>query len=129
MGNITPIYEPIDIELDREMVAEETNLDVLTEWLTDLRDTESELYTMIRSMQLADEGAGIPMSRKLGYIRIACNWVRRRIEELGGEVDDDVLGSKYRRMKHNLTCANQQLEKRNKQLKELRARVAELEAR
>lgn len=129
MGEICPLYDPIDIDLDRDMVADESNLDTLAKWLADLRDTESELHTMIKSVQMADDSAALGMARKLGYIRVSCTWVRKRIEELGGEPTDDAMGSKYRRLKHNLTCANQQLEKRNKQIKELRARIAELEAR
>ena len=117
-----------DEEIDRETVLAETDLAKLSDWSEHLRLIESELHTMISSIKLADECAPVAMARKLGYIRIARNWINDRIHSLGGEVPTGALGSKMKRLKHHLTCANQQLEKRNKQIKELRARVAELEA-
>jgi len=118
-------FQPIDLVLDREDIAAEEDLDVLGSWFEQLRRTESELHTMVASIKEANPEAALGMARKLGYTRIALNWIRTRIFDLGGDVPDNAMESKYRRIKHHLTLANQQLEKRNKQVKELRA---ELEA-
>ncbi|MCW1431361.1 hypothetical protein [Novosphingobium sp. JCM 18896] len=121
-------YEQIeDEEITRELVAEETDTALLAEWYADLRQVENELATMIGSLKLVDAQGTTGMARKLGYTRIACNWITKRLAELGEEVPDNAMSSKFRRMKQHLTDANRVLEKKNAQLKELRARVAELE--
>ncbi|NVD45723.1 hypothetical protein [Qipengyuania atrilutea] len=123
-------YERTEVEdeLDREMVAAETDIDILKTWFKALKDTSFDLHTQIASVKLVNPDAALGMARKLGYIHIAMSWVTRRIADLGEETPEDAMSKKYRTLKHHLTCANQQLEKKNKQLKELRAKLAELKA-
>lgn len=127
--SVEVFYDQLDVpEIDRERVEAETDIATLQEWHTALRTIESELATMIASMKLADASGITGMARKLGYIRIASNWTKRRLEHLGGDIPDDELSGKFKRMKMMLTQANQALEARNKKVKVLNARINELEA-
>ena len=127
--SIEVFYSQIDVpEIDREIVNAETDVATLQDWHTALRTVEGELATMIASLKLADAGGVVSMARKLGYIRIASNWTKRRLEQLGGDIPDDEMNGKFKRMKALNTQANQALEARNKKIKTLQARVNELEA-
>lgn len=127
--SIEVFYSQIDTpEIDREIVEAETDVSTLQEWHTALRTIEGELATMIASLKLADAGGLASMARKLGYVRIASNWTKRRLEQIGGDIPDGEMSGKFKRMKALNTQANQALEARNKKIKALQARVAELEA-
>jgi hypothetical protein len=119
-------YEPLDAPtLSRELVAEEQDLSTLEQWALDLRIVAKELGTVIHSLLPEETHA---MRRKRGYVLIAQGWVDDRIYDLGGQPPETGSGKQLRRLRHHLTCANQKLEKQNKQLKELRAKLAERES-
>lgn len=112
--------EPLELgEIDRESIAAETDPIALRNMYFELRRSESELSTMIASIKLVDD-APMSMARKLGFVRIARNWVSDRLIEIGEEVPDDAYGKKLKSLRHQMTMMQQKLEANNRKLKALR---------
>ncbi len=115
-------------DVSREDVADETNIETLLEWLAQFRSQESELGIMLATLRTDKDAFTVGMTRKLAYIRVAIGWVTERLGALGHEVEDTSYGGKLKNMKVQLAGTQAALEKRNKSNKELRAKIAELEA-
>lgn len=118
-------FEPLDdIELTREMVAEETSLPRLKAWWRHLSESAEDLKIRI---QTAREGGRDPysMSAKMGFIRVALNWIEKRIIVLeeGASPDPDMKG-KYERLTAEIERLTDALKNRNHVIAALHDRLA-----
>ena len=115
-------------ELDREKIFAETDATTLNKWLADQRMIGDELRALIGAYRGTGINPSLGVVKKLGFTNIAVSWINKRLGDIGGEAELEGKDRVYQRLRRQLTEQSAANEKKNKQLKELRARVAELEA-
>ena len=123
-------FEPAEYDrvLDRDVVAEETDVELLKEWLDDMRSVAEEITANLSAYKLAGVQPSHSMTTKLGYTKIAIIWLVKRLIELGDEDEETDTRKTIKNLRATLTDQSRSNAEKNQQIKRLKARIVELEA-